>query len=240
MTPPAFFALFSRSESISFEGCQRIAASVQAQLNEDVTPIWGRKGTITAYNKESDVPAHYWKVVIEDDIGQPGALGYHTDEFNQPEAYVAAQGGDINAVCTTVSHEVLETLMDFSGNRLITILHPENSPLNHRRVRMLCEVCDPPEAKSYEKLGLQVSDFITPEWYDDSKKDGVRYTFLGSIDHPRQLAPGGYCSFIDTDKKWYQLVWWDQEPQLKGPFAFDTADESLRETVDKHVRLTRP
>lgn len=239
MTPPAYFGIFSRSESISLEGCQMIAASIQAQLNEDVTPIWGRKGTIAAYASEAEVPQHVWKVIVEDDIGQPGALGYHTDEFNQPVSYVAAQGGDLDAVCVTVSHEVIETLLDFSGNRLISILHPLNGPLNHRRVRVLCEGCDMPEAKTYTKLDRQVSDFITPQWFDDEKQDGVKYTFLGSIETPRTLAPGGYMSYIDTDGKWYQLTWWGAEPIVEGPFNFDTADESLRETVDKHVRIAK-
>lgn len=236
MTPPAFFGLFSRSDSVSFADCQRIAASIQAQLDEDVKPIWGRKGTITAYESEDDVPKHVWKVVIEDDIGQLGALGYHTDEFNQPVAFVSAQNGDLDAVCTTTSHEILETLMDFSGNRLISILHPLNGPLNHRRVRVLVEVCDMPEAKTYEKKGLQVSDFITPEWFDDSKQAGVKYSFLGVIHSPRTILPGGYMSFIDTDNRWYQMTHFGPEPIIEGPFNFDTPDESLRETVDKHVR----
>lgn len=234
MTPPAFFGIFSRSKHISFDQCQQIAASVQAQLDEDVFPIWGRKGTITAYPDEASVPQHVWKVVVEDNIGQPGALGYHTDQFNQPVAFVAALGGDINAVSTTVSHEVLETLMDFSGNRLILALHPI---ANNRRVRILCEVGDPPEARSYEKKGLQVSDFITPEWYDDEKKDGVKYSFLGSITTPRSLIPGGYISYIDTDGTWRQITWFDGDaPEISGPLDMSAPDESLRETVDRYVR----
>lgn len=233
MTPPAFFGIFSRSKDITFAQCQQIAASVQAQLDEDVFPIWGRKGTITAYPDEASVPQHLWKVVVEDNIGQPGALGYHTDQFNQPVAFVAAQGGDLDAVCTTVSHEVLESLMDPFGNRLILALHP----MANRRVRILCEVGDPPEAQSYEKKGLQVSDFITPEWYDDEKKDGVKYSFLGSITTPRSLIEGGYISYIDTDGKWYQITFFSgPEPEISGPLDMSTPDESLRETVDRYVR----
>jgi len=138
MTPPAHFGLFSRSDSISYQDCLKIASSVQAQITSDWTPIWGRTGTITAYAQESDVPVHVWKVIVEDDIGQPGALGYHTDELNQPIAYVAAQGGDINQVCKTVSHEVLETIGDPFGNRLIPALSPHD---NKTPVRILCEVC---------------------------------------------------------------------------------------------------
>lgn len=237
MTPPAFFGLFSRSASITYDQCAQIAAAVQQQLDEDVKPIWGRIGTITAFQDEASVPHDYWKVVIEDNIGDPNALGYHTDEFNQPVAHVAAQGGDINAVSTTVSHEVIETLLDFGGNRLISILHPLNSPLNHRRVRVLLEGCDMPEAITYLKNGLPVSDFITPEWLDDEKTEGTKYTFCGSIDRPRALAQGGYMSYIDTDGKWYQLTYWTEAgPLISGPLDMSTPDESLRETVDKYVR----
>lgn len=232
MTPPAHFALFSRSSSVSFADCNRIAASVQAQITEDWQPIWGRTGTIVAYAQESDVPVHLWKVVIEDDLGQPGALGYHTDELNQPVAYVASQGGDINAVCQTVSHETLETLGDAFGNRLIPALSPHD---NQTPVRILCEVCDPSEELNYEKLGLTVSDFYYPEWFDAAKTEGQKYTFLDALAAPRSLRQGGYITWVDAQGKFWQLTQFGTpEPEVEGPFDWQLTDgKSIREMVDE-------
>lgn len=232
MTPPAHFGLFSRSTSVSFEDCQRIAASVQAQIIEDWQPIWGRTGNIVAYPDEASVPVHIWKVVVEDDLGQPGALGYHTDELNQPVAFVASQNGDINAVCQTVSHEVLETLGDPFGNRLIPALSPAD---NKTPVRILCEVCDPSEQLSYEKLGLTVSDFYTPEWFDAQKTAGQKYSFLDGLPKPRSLIQGGYITWVDSHGKFWQLTQFGtMVPEVSGPFNWELTDgKSIREMVDE-------
>lgn len=235
MTPPAFFALFSRSKKVPFEVVKSIALSVQAQLTEDVFPVWGRKGTITAYPDEPSVPHGQWKVVIEDDIGEPGALGFHTDELNQPVAFVSSQNGNIDQVSITVSHEVVETLLDPYGNRLVAnVLHPTN---NKERVRMLLEACDPSEAKTYKKLGHSVSDFYTPEWLDDSKKTGVKYTFLNAISKPRQIIQGGYLTFVDSRGGFWQVTQFGTMlPSLDGPFNWTLQNgESVRGMVDRYT-----
>jgi hypothetical protein len=231
----AQFALFSRSKYISLGVVQSIAKSVTAQLQEDVKPLWGRTGTVTPFAHESQVPKGYWKVIIEDDIGQPGALGFHTDELNQPIAYVSAQDGHVDNVSVTVSHEVIETLLDPNGNRLVqNILHPLD---DSERVQMLLEGCDPSEAKSYTKQGNLVSDFYLPEWLDDSVTQGQKYTFLGAITHPRRIIAGGYCSFVGQDGKWYQVTAFGTQPVLEGPFDWELKDgESLREMVDRNTR----
>jgi len=232
MTPPAHFGLFSRSDSVSYQDCLKIASSVQAQIISDWTPIWGRTGTITAYAQESDVPVHVWKVIVEDDIGNPNALGYHTDELNQPIAYVASQGGDINQVCKTVSHEVLETIGDPFGNRLIPALSPHD---NKTPVRILCEVCDPSEDRDYQKHGLTVSDFYTPEFFDDHLLHGQKYSFLGAIPGPRQILAGGYITWVDAQGQFWQLTSFDGgNPKLSGPFNWQLTDgKSIREMVDE-------
>lgn len=238
MTPPAHFALLDESGKISFTDLTRIANSVDAQLKEDLYNVWYRHADITAFAHEEGVSENLWKVYIKEVLDSPGALGYHTDELGQPVAYVAAQDGDLDAIATTVSHEAIETVCDFSGNRLIWAIHPMRST---GKVRILCEPCDPSEAKSYPKLGLQVSDFYTPEWFDDIKKDGVRYSFLDAISGPREIIQGGYCSWVDSIGQWWQSTWWSgAAPALKGPFNWQLSDGmSLREMIDKETRIRR-
>jgi hypothetical protein len=235
MTPPAHFAIFSRSAAVSFADVQRIAAACDAQMKEDFYPIWQRHADVIASDNEADVPPHVWKVVIEDDIGEPGALGFHNDELGQPVCYISAQNGDLDAVATTCSHEIIEATCDPYGNRLIPSWHPQtNVP-----VRILCEPCDPSEDKSYEKNGLQVSDFYCPEWFDREATPGQKYTFLDAIQSPRQIIAGGYMSFVDAQGQWWQLTSFDGgEPQLQGPFDWklDATHHSLRAIVDESVR----
>ncbi len=236
MTPAAHFALVSRTNRVSFAELQRIAASVDAQLKEDFFPIWQRRADIVAFAHEKDVPLGMWRIFIEEDIGQPGALGYHTDEHNQPVAYVAYQA-DLNDLCVTVSHEALETVADPFGNRLIVALHPTQN----RKVRILCEVCDPSEARTYVKLGLEVSDFYYPEWFDEKRTPGLRYSFMGALPGPRLIIQGGYMSFIDTDNRWRQLTWFrGNAPVLTGPLNWQLNDgQSLREMVDANVNALK-
>lgn len=236
MTPPAHFVLISRTNFLDFSDLQKIAASVDAQLKDDYYPIWRRKADIIAYQHESDAPLGSWKVYIQERLDAPGALGYHTDEHNQPVAYVQYDQ-DLNALCVTVSHECLETVSDPFGNRLIVAIHPS---ANHK-VRILCEVCDPSESKSYTKLGLQVSDFYTPEWFDDAKIVGMKYSFMDVIPGPRQLLNGGYMSFIDTDNKWRQVTWFNgSKPILTPPLNWELKDgQSLREMVDEFTQEAR-
>jgi hypothetical protein len=239
MTPPEHFALINKSAHFTFADMQKIAASVNAQLAEDFYPIWQRHIDITAYETEADVPVGHWKSFVQDGLAEPGALGYHTDELNQPVSYIDGSSGDINQVCVTVSHETIEAGVDPYGNRLITALHPIN---NTDTVRILCEPGDPSEAQSYERAGLQVSDFYVPEWFDPSKQEGVKYSYLDKLPGPRTIIDGGYMSFIGADGKWYQLTNFDGlGTKQEGPFDWQLKDgQSLREMVDEYTRPRLP
>src|SRR5262249_1031572 len=83
--------------------------------------------------KLEDIPLDYWPIVILDDIEEPGAAGYHTDQNGQPFALVQA---DSNWVLT-VSHECLEMLADPFGNRTLAGPPPQQAPSHIHRLRRL-------------------------------------------------------------------------------------------------------
>lgn len=239
MFAPAHFAIITKSRHVSFADLKRIAQACDTQMKEDFYPIWQRHADVAAYTSASAIPAHAWKVTIMDDIGQPGALGFHQDEFGQPVCYVAAQGGDIAAISVTCSHEIIEATCDPFGNRLIAAAHPMNTG---ERVRILCEPCDPSEASSYSRHGnLPVSDFYFPEWFDDTRTDGQKYSFMNMLPEPRTLIAGGYLSFVASDSQWYQVTWFNgSQAILEGPFNWQRkAHQSLRSMVDEQTRLRR-
>jgi hypothetical protein len=104
----------------------------------------------------------------------------------------------------------------------------------------LVEGCDPCEANNYGYtiLGVVVSDFITPHFYDPVVTQGTRYSFTGAITAPRQILPGGYISFVDQETdEWQQILWVDpsQPPQLKNLGPATGKNRSMREWVDNEM-----
>jgi hypothetical protein len=102
----------------------------------------------------------------------------------------------------------------------------------------LVEACDPCEADQYGYpiQGVAVSDFITPRFYDPVVTPGTRYSFTGAIKAPRQILPGGYISFVNTEADEVQQILWvdpSSPPQLKNLGSADGGN--LRLWVDGHT-----
>lgn len=236
---PVFVGLITRENRVNFRDVKAVAGACHAQGVEDYTPRWGRPGTMQAFEHESQLPLHFCPAYIQAGLDQPGALGYHTDQNGQPVLFIDWQGGDIQKICQTVSHEYLESLGDPLGSRLVPSWHPVTGD----PVMFLLENCDPPEARGYSKGGLTVSDFILQEWYDKERQKGVHYTFCNSIDNPRQLLPGGYSSFLDAKKRWWQQTWFrGSKPIIEGPFNWNLKEHkgrSMRSLIDESVAIRR-
>jgi hypothetical protein len=168
----------------------------------------------------------------------PGEGGFHLNKHNQPYAKVIASP-DSDEWTIDASHETIEMLVDPYGNKLQASqsLEVVGDAIEDGtdEFEYLVEACDPCEADDYAYAiqGVQVSDFITPHFYDPMNTPGTRYSFTGAIKAPRQLLPGGYISFVNTTAdRVQQILWVDptQPPQLKdlGP----ASAKSLREWVD--------
>src|SRR5271154_1562185 len=231
-------ALVSESTSVGFNDLSAAAAALQKQASRDFGPIWSVNATVDAFDKLESVPVDYWPVILKDDIKEPGAAGYHTDENGQPFALVQVDDG----WTLTASHETLEMLADPHGNRTIAGPPPTHSPApanKFKRVLYLVEVADPCEGDqfAYEINGIKVSDFLTPNYYDHKGSNGVRYSFTGAIASPHTVLEAGYVSFGNpVDNEWYQIVVEDGKTQLRKLGKLNREGRSLRETIDAHVR----
>lgn len=210
-----------------------VAAALQVQVMRDFRPLWHIEATIGIFPTIRDVPVGHWPIVIKDKINAADELGFHLDKHNQPSALVAYTPD----WSITMSHEVLEMLVDFSGNRTVAgpSIHPDHP--NHR-VRYLLELCDPCEDSTYRYTinGVAVSDFITPAYHDPQDTHGARYSFAGHIKRPRQVLPNGYLVWHDPIVgKWFR---WDQgETSGADDFEISTVTgmqgkRSLREHVN--------
>ncbi len=232
-------ALISESSRVTLAELQPVAAALQRQIAHDVAPFWQFKILVSAFQTRAEIPVGAWPLIIQDNIGEPGAAGFHTDENNQPFALIQ-YAPDWSV---TASHELIEMGGDPFGNTLrVGNLNQFIQPST--TVQFLQELCDPPEAHAYQVNGIKVSDFILPHFYDPDGQPWHKYSFLNALPGPRSIDRGGYLSYLGVDGIWYQLTWFNgPEPTIQtlGKKAdFGLPGDSLREAVDRWARLNHP
>src|SRR5579859_7262298 len=200
---PIRIGLMDMTGTIDPETMTAVAAALNLQVTRDLPQCWAVNATVSYLPGKEKVPQGIWPVQIVRSL-PPGEGGFHLTRRNQPYAKVIATP-DSNEWVVDASHEILEMLVDPGGNRLqaseairIAGADVADAP---GKFEYLVEVCDPCEADgcAYRIDGFPVSDFITPHYYEATVRPGVRYSFNGSIERPRQLLPGGYISFVNPD-----------------------------------------
>src|SRR5215831_20685090 len=94
------------------------AASLNIQVMRDLPQWWPISATVEYLPDPKSIPVGVWPVFLMAKL-PPGEGGVHLDKKNQPYALViaSAQGSEWTI---DASHEILEMLVDPSGNRLQT------------------------------------------------------------------------------------------------------------------------
>lgn len=188
---PSYVALvpYESSSKVSLDDLTRVAAALQVQLDDDFGPLWGVSGTVSAFPSLEEIPAEYLPmVVIDKDI--PGEThGFHFTVAGVPFALVRYE--DNREWSLAASHELLETVLDPSG----TLTSAGPSLQDGASVDYLVEVCDPCEHSTYNIDGVKVSEFVTPHYYSPKATKGSRYSFLRSVEKPRQVLGQGYLTW---------------------------------------------
>ena len=189
---PVHVALVDASATIDAADLAEVAGALNEQVQADFAPAWHVAATVGAYPA---APPHTWRIELRTELeGAGGALGYHADSHHQPYALVDVDAGDWTV---TASHELLEMLGDPWGSRLHGAKALPGWEGTSPRVRYLVELCDPCERFSYEVGGVAVSDFLLPSFYRSTARGTSRYSFLGKLTTPLEVADGGYISFLD-------------------------------------------
>lgn len=96
----------------------------------------------------------------------------------------------------TLSHEVLELVLDPHVNRLAAGPHPTDP---RRTVFHWMEACDAVQAESYHIEGVAVSDFLLPLYFTPQAEPGSRHSHLGVDVESFGVAAGGYIGFYDPE-----------------------------------------
>ena len=222
-------ALVADTDAVSAREITRVAAALDKQVTRDFGPRWGVLATVDPVFSLEDIPVGYWPLILRDRIKAPGADGFHKDRFGQPLALMALT----DSWSLTASHECLEMLADPFGDRMIP---GPSIKRGEGRVSYLVEVCDPPESDefAYTVNDVLVSDFITPAYYDPVKVDGVRYSFTGAIERPRQVLEGGYISWRNqTNEHIEQLIVTNGQKDFRDLGVWHPSSRSVREFVDR-------
>ena len=186
------------SLNLTLSQVQDVSQALQTQLDRDFTPVWGVHAVVQALDQGQNVPANAWPMSILDQ--SEAGLGVHLDNNGKPFAEI--QAGDDWSI--TASHEMLEMLVDPLGRKLQS--DPDIDPSSDgREVQYLVEVGDPCEIFSYAINGINVSDFITPEFYDTNAPASTEFDFLGRLNRAFDVPQGCYISWFDPqDGRWHQ------------------------------------
>lgn len=124
-----------------------------------------------------------------------GYLGYHdADQYGVPYGVVYTDYW-FEPWTVTLSHEVLELLLDPHVNRLAAGPHP----VHGHTVFHWLESCDAVQSASYDIGGIELSDFVLPAYFTEAEEKGMRMSYLGADIKSFGIAPGGYVGFYDPE-----------------------------------------
>jgi hypothetical protein len=211
---PVHVALVSEAKEISSAELARVSAALQKQVTRDLMPAWNVTATVEPFESLARVPAGYWPIIIRSDIGRAGAGGFHSQNQSQPFALVQYN----NSWTLAASHELLDMLVDPSGNRIVVASSP-NPADNGKSVRVLVEIAQPVEAAefAYSIDGILVSDFVTPAFYNSSDNGGMKYSYTGAAKTRMKILKGGFLSWEDpATSEWSQEIFFGQAPEFRN------------------------
>ncbi|HWU86619.1 MAG TPA: hypothetical protein VN253_05065 [Kofleriaceae bacterium] len=173
---------------------------VNRQVMEDVRPRWQLSAQLFFSSASGGAPAP--DLLVDDaaifvcDTPEGQNIGFHqANALDIPYGFVftelAHQLGQPWTI--TLSHEVIEMIVDPQVNQLVVGPHPTEPT---RSVPFLKEVCDPVQADSYVIDGTAVANFVTPAYY------AVGSSPRSTNQCARDLAPfgvlhGGYVQYLD-------------------------------------------
>jgi hypothetical protein len=179
-----------------------IAPGLQAQLQEDIALEWGSSTSSTVRADGGINPPQPQEVEMQIHLDAPedeqGALALHDHKPDGTpiiHAYYSLLQKYGASLSSALSHEIGEETADPEGDAEATL--PDG------RV-VAVEICDQVEEITYQKNGVEVSDFNTRSNFGLNGNDAP-YDFLGK--QPTQFTnmPGGYQQVL-TPTGWQQIT----------------------------------
>ena len=107
-------ALIDQTGMVPVASLQQFAAALQQQTDDDLAPAWNVRADISVLSAHENIPAGTWPINIVSSLN--GGGGVHLDDQGQVYANVAND----DQLSITMSHELLEMLVDPAGERFMT------------------------------------------------------------------------------------------------------------------------
>lgn len=214
--------VYNNSKAITLDQLRTWCGAVQTQVGRDWSPIYGSYCEFSIPAGPIRYPRTIFPLYIQDKSDQPGALGYHDiDQHGVPFIKVfvedsASAGVDLSSV---ISHEVLEVLGDAYVDSVVLVDNGSGAWQLYA-----AEVCDPVEGDTYAIRSVQVSNFITPWWFNNNAPSNVKFDFLGRLTKPLTLTPGGYFSVMPISIGQWQQQNGDRARHWNGPKSWVVPD----------------
>jgi len=187
--------IVNHSDNVTRARLSLAVRAIQKQVDRDFFSVWGWRAKLSLRTK---VSKGLMSVVLRNrDRSGSGDEGYHVDDDGIPSAVVFTHGngGHDQEVFATLSHEVLEMIADPALNLYASAYRTFRG--RRHRAFVGIEVCDPVQDCLYEIDGIQVSDFVVPEWFESERKAGsLKFSFKGNVSAPLQHAKGGYMDVV--------------------------------------------
>jgi hypothetical protein len=200
--------------SVPDADAQAAIRAVNRQVLEDFQPIWGAAYVSKLHAvtplvngqpvQDMKVPAEA-VIYLVDQPSIPGALGYH--DMNNAEVPVGFVFTDLGDWTVTLSHEVLELIVDPTVNILVPGPDPRQPTNPNAWLLHTYEVCDAVERTEYHIDGITVSNFVTPNYFRPGNAPGTRNDFLGVGVDSFGVTPGSHLGTIDpNDFSWVEIL----------------------------------
>jgi hypothetical protein len=192
-------AIVDHMNTMPLADLENIAAALQRQVREHFAPFWNM--TAAVYAAVAPQPVD-WVIGLFEKADQPGALGYHDETpagLPLAKVFPLLDKQDNQSLSVTISHELLEMLADPYLSR---------ATQDHTGKFWAMEVCDACENDQYKIDGVDVSDFVTPHYFEPPTKRAKtdKLDYLNLIKTPYEVRPGGYMQYFDPTQGWQQVV----------------------------------
>lgn len=188
-------AVENKSTILTGTDVDAICEALTYQATYHIAPAW-KLSTVSVQRK---VPVTTdWLLVFLDDSDQAEALGYHEDAANGlpiMKVFVRScrESGVSESACA--SHELAEALVD--PDLIRTTMAPGKV--------WACEIGDPAQAITYAVKGVEVQDFVTPQWFGAKPTPGSKLCHTGEIHKPFEVPRGGYAQYSTDLRNWHSI-----------------------------------
>lgn len=173
-----------------------LVVALQRFADTCFTPVWGTPCRIV---KATNFLPGAWAMVFLDDADVASALGYHDltpDGLPISKVFVRTTLSDGQRVSVTACHELTEMLVDPA----INLCAEGQAGLIYSY-----ETADPVEELEFPVMGIPMSDFVYPSWFEAFRKAGsTQFDYLKKVTRPFQILKGGYMP-IFKNGRWSQI-----------------------------------